>query len=486
MAAWDISGRPGMAVAALCAAQAAFWTLAPALSHQAPPLDVVEFVVWGREGMVATYKHPNLPGLVLEGARLLSGGAVWPFFLVSQVFVAGSFVAVYLLGRALLGPGRALAGTLLLTGVFYYSWPTPEMNHNVAQMPFWAGFCLSLWRASRGGGLVWWIALGVFAGLSLWAKYAACVLFAAALGWILWDAQARSRLATPGPWIALVLAVLIALPQLRFVIASDLLPVEYALARSSGVRGDGAHGFLLAQLADHGVFLVMAAVAGLFGFGAARRPPHEAAARRFLLAMGLGPVLLVAASAALLDMGVKDMWGAPMFNLSGLLALALFPGRFGDRGLRRLIGCAVVLLVAVPAAYGAAVAFRGQLSDRPSRAVWPQDAIARGLLRAYESEVGRPPGVIAGPVWEAGLIALRAPGRPSILIDGEVGKSPWLAGRDPARRGVLAVWSTEAGPPDGLKPLIATRPVGRRTFPWTRDGAARPIRLSYVVVPPRE
>jgi len=141
-------------LAILCAMQALVWTLVPALTHSAPPLDVVEMLVWGREGVVATYKHPNLPGLLLEAVRRLAFDALWPAYAVAQACVVASFIAVYLLGRDLLGSSRALAGTLLLTGIFYYSWPTPEMNHNLMQMPLWAWTCLALWRSVQGGRLV--------------------------------------------------------------------------------------------------------------------------------------------------------------------------------------------------------------------------------------------------------------------------------------------------------------------------------------------
>ena len=74
--------------------------------YSAPPLDVVEMLVWGREGAVATYKHPNLPGLLLEAVRRLSFGAFWPAYALAQACVVASFITVYLLGRDLLGPGR--------------------------------------------------------------------------------------------------------------------------------------------------------------------------------------------------------------------------------------------------------------------------------------------------------------------------------------------------------------------------------------------
>ena len=143
--------RPERGLLALVLAQIMFWTLAPALSHTAPPLDVVEMYAWGREWVVATFKHPNLPGLVLEPLRLLLGQAGWTAYLVSQIFIAATFSTVFALGRDIMDAPRALAGTLMLTGVYFFSWVTPEFNHNVAQMPLWALTMLFLWRATTNG-----------------------------------------------------------------------------------------------------------------------------------------------------------------------------------------------------------------------------------------------------------------------------------------------------------------------------------------------
>ena len=476
-----LSSRPGRALAALCAAQAIGWTLAPALTHSAPPLDVVEMLVWGREGVVATYKHPNLPGLLLEAVRRLSFGAFWPVYALAQVCVAATFAAVYLLGRDLLTPGRALAGTALLTGVFYYSWPTPELNHNLVQMPLWGWTCLALWRAARSGRLLWWVLLGFFAGLSLWAKYSSGLLLAAAAHWVLWDARARARLAGPGPWAALATLALVFAPQAHFLVRADFLPLAYAAARAGAAGGAGS--FLAAQLADHAVFLLMALAAGLFGAGAVRPRPEEAGARRFLLVMALAPVLMAVLMAGASGMGLKDMWGMPMFNLSGLLLLALFPGRFDGRRLARIVAMAAVLLALVPAAYAASVVLRAAWSDKPSRAVWPQEEIASRVLRAYARETGAMPRIVAGPVWEAGLVALAAPGAPSVSIDGDERKSPWLPAREIAETGALAVWPTRSGPAPSLAALAAGQPLRHETFRWSDSPTARPIRMTWTVVP---
>ena len=477
--------HPGGVLAVLCAAQGLVWTLAPALTHSTPPLDVVEMLVWGREGVVATYKHPNLPGLLLEAVRRLSFGALWPAYLLAQLCVVASFMAVYLLGRDLLGPGRALAGTLLLTGIFYYSWPTPEMNHNLMQMPLWAWACLALWRSVQGGRIVWWLLLGLFAGLSLWAKYSSGLLLAAVGIWILADAGSRAQLARIGPWAALAAFAAVAAPQVQFLIETDFLPFDYALARAGSGRAGGPFSFLLTQIADHGVFLLMALAAGLLGSGAARLPAEEARGRRFLAFMGLLPALLAALMAGATGTGLKDMWGMPMFNLSGLLLLALLPGRFEGRRLARIAAMAAMLVVLVPATYAASVLLRAERSDKPSRVVWPQDEIASRLLRAYESETGAMPRIVAGPVWEAGLVALAAPGTPSVSIDADERKSPWATAQDIEERGALAVWRTVSEPAPALAALVAGRALRQETFRWSGSATARPIRITWAIVPPR-
>ena len=204
--------NPTALLALLVAGQIVAWTLAPALTHYAPPLDVVEGNMWGREWVIATYKHPALPSWALEASRLVTGAVGWPAYLVSQLFVAATFVFAFLLGRDLTGPRRAAAGTLLLTGIAFYAWPTPEFNHNVAEMPFWAGLPWALWRAVERRGLGWWALVGALAAGGLYAKLTTALLLVTLAAWILWDERARQCLATPGPWLGLAVFAALAAP----------------------------------------------------------------------------------------------------------------------------------------------------------------------------------------------------------------------------------------------------------------------------------
>ena len=78
--------------------QTLLWTLEPALTRSSPPLDVTESLMWGREWVLATYKHPAFPSWMLELAFLATGSVGWPLYIVTQHFICANFVIVYLLG----------------------------------------------------------------------------------------------------------------------------------------------------------------------------------------------------------------------------------------------------------------------------------------------------------------------------------------------------------------------------------------------------
>jgi hypothetical protein len=70
--------RPPYAIAVLCVLQVVVWTILPPLVSRSPPLDAVENYLWGREWVMFSYKHPQLPAWLLEASRLLTGSVLWP------------------------------------------------------------------------------------------------------------------------------------------------------------------------------------------------------------------------------------------------------------------------------------------------------------------------------------------------------------------------------------------------------------------------
>lgn len=202
---------------------------------------------------------------------------------------------------------------------------------------------------------------------------------------------------------------------------------------------------------------------------------------RFLLLFGVGPLAFVLLINLLTGFGLRDMWGTPLFNLSGLLAIVILGGHFLELNFTRIVIVATTLTIMIPAMYAAHVYYRSGLIEHPARVNWPQQEIASRLSSAYYSETGHYPAVVAGSDWLAGQIALFSPSRPSVLFDGDQIKSPWISGRD-RNCGILAVWQGIA-PGIKLSKIIGSRKIQKKVFNWSRNADALPIVISFSVIP---
>jgi hypothetical protein len=486
-----LAQNPTILVALLLGVQIIVWTLVPSLTHTSPPLDVVEGYMWGREWVLATYKHPALPSWALEATRLVTGAIGWPAYLLSQACVAATFLFVYLLGRELMGPSRAAAGTLLLTGVVFYAWPTTEFNHNVAELPIWAAMAWTLWHAVKQRGMGLWVLLGALAALGMYAKFASALLLVTMAAWMAWDRTARSSFLTPGPWLSLVTFAILLAPLVHWLFANDFAPLHYAALRSAGSWHGGPYKFIL------NTALNLLGVGAMLGVAGLIRTRHEsgesptsedaaidARATTYLTALTAGPLAIAIGGALIVGASLKPAWASAMFNWAGLLAIALTAPRFGPRALQRIAASAASLLIVVPIGYALIVLAVPERHGTHMRVRWPQTEIARRMESIWVQRTGRPLRIVSGDDWIAGLIGVSAKGQPSLLNRGERALSPWIDAERLQRQGMLIVWDVNKDRiPPALGPLVAARPQGQEHFLWP-GAAAGELTIGYVIVAP--
>lgn len=472
--------------------QAVAWTLAPALTHRTVPMDVAEGYAWGREWVLATYKHPALPSWLLEFTRVATGVAGWPAYVVSQLFVVATYFFVFLLGRDLVGSRAAAAGTLLLAGVAFYAWPTVEFNHNVAQMPVWALLPLTLWRAVERRSGLWWLAFAVVAAIGVYAKISTLMLTAVLLLWVLWDGKARGELRTPWPWLGAILFIALATPLAVWLVRSNFAPMVYAASRSKGVSTNLAQ--FIGEMALNAAGLVaLLALAGLLS----RRkgpdvqtqdiPNRDARVVPFLFAITLGPLLLAILGALVSGGGLKSSWGSSMFNYVGILALALTHRRLTDDGLLRLSIAAVCIALIAPLCYAAIVLAGPYPKDTPMRANWPQAEIAARMSDIWRRETGGAPlRIVGGSGWVSDLIALTDPDKPSVYSGPQPAGAPWVTPERIEREGLLIVWhTTRFADPAIVEPYLRGARLRQERFSARRWLEGPDIVINYLVVPPR-
>lgn len=519
-AAAPAAALPRYALAALALYFAA-WALLPAWLAGSYPLDVVEGIYWGREWQWGYYKHPPLSSWVLYGFYRLFG-AVGPY-LLSQLVVALTLWLVYQLGRRILAPAQAALGSVLTLGVFYYTLPSLEFNHNIAQMPVWAGLALAFYLALSGQRLRHWLLLGLLAGLGLLVKYPVAIWLAAAAAFVLAN-PARRCLRQPGPWLTLALAALVFAPNLLWLAQHDWISITYARGRAAQAGGNprwSALGFVATQLLCHLPLLALALAARMrpawpwraaadgaglnmgpgadrgaaTGLGTDTGAAGGGAARRqglvFLWFMALAPAVLLVLASLVLGLGLRDMWGVPMWSLSGLLLASLLPQGAFERLRPRLLKGLLVWLALATVLMAAYVGWGGRLRGKPARTDWPQAALAAQAQAQWRQLSRCPLDNISGDDWLAGLAAVAMPGQPSVMLGSNAAYSPWMSVQRLRQHGSLMLWAEGQTPSAPLLAQIDAAPQGMHTrqgqwqLPWHKLPAREPLVVHWrAYVPP--
>lgn len=472
------------------------WSVLPAFLSQSLPLDVVESLSWGREWQWGTYKHPPLAPSVLH-VFYMAFGKVGPF-LLSQLCIAATLWMVWRTGCRLMSRERAFLGTVLTMGVAYYGWPAIEFNHNIAQMPTWAALGYLFVVALQEGRWYQWALLGLMAGVGMLTKYSMGIILACMGLYILLSAH-RKVLLRPGPWLAVVLMVLVMAPHLYWLKASEWLPFAYAGDRAATASHNprlAALGFLLTQFLNHLPLLCIAGLAALLTRKQALREGWAASPWRLhtaqpllLLVLALGPGLLVTVLGVTLGMRLRDMWGTTMWAFSGLVIAACVPTAWLAAMRPRVLRGVGVWLVLLTIFAGIYLSFGAQLRKRPARMDWPAVALAEQAQQTWDQLSSCRLDVVAGDYWLSGLVATTMGAQaPSVLIPGDARYSPWISPQRLQQHGALWLRQNKdmdayAQPPQPLETVARTADLlavdGTWQIAWAYSAKANPLTVHW-------
>ena len=283
---------------------------------------------------------------------------------------------------------------------------------------------------------------------------------------------------------------MIAWPQVSYLIDSDFLPIHYAQDRASSGGISDSVSFLAAQLADHLFFIVLLIIGGLFGRGAwVARADRLSDKTIFIWLVVLAPVVMVALLPVVAGMGLKPMWGTPMFNFSGLVLLYFLGNRLSLNRSRRIIISSLFLLPIVGTLYTVQHIYRADMSDKPMRTLWPQSDISTELRDTYLQDTSAPLKIVVAPYWLAGLIASNPEHPVRVSVDGDPVKSPWVKSIDIAQDGALVVWLSGQSIPSTQSKFLEEQGVSltdarQMEFIWHPSKADKPIQIEYIAIPP--
>ncbi len=443
-----IEERPRAVLAAFLALHATLWTALPATLYPNLPLDLIEALTYGREWQLGYDKLPPLPWWLVEVTYRVFGADLF-YYLLAQVAVVVAFVFVWLVARPLVGALGAFLALFILDGLHYVHFTAAKFNHDVVQLPFWALAGYAYWSALRHGRLMSWVLLGVALGIALWAKYFVVMLAVPLALFVLLDREARRHLATPGPYAAAVIALIIASPHLVWLVQNDFLPFHYAEARAAPTRGVIDHfwhplQFLIGQLAFILPALAIAAPLILPREGELQLKPTDFD-RRIVTLLAFGPAVTVVVLSLASGRGTIAMWGYPLWMFLGLWIVMVPGAALSMVRVRRVVTTWAIVFFGFAIAFFVSYDVMPRFDGRYRAVFFPGDVLGAELSVRYRALTGRPLAYVIGSMWVGGNAAHYSPDHPRVLIDGRPVRAPWIDLGDLRARGAVVVWTSGDG-----------------------------------------
>ncbi len=444
-----IERRPQAAFGGFAALHFVVWTALPALLYANLPLDLIEALAYGREWQLGYDKLPPLPWWLVEILHRTIGADIG-YYALAQAVVLIAFALVFATARPLVGATGALVAVLIVDGLHYFQYTAVKFNHDVVQLPFWALAGYACHAALKRGRIGHWGLLGIAFGGALWAKYFVVMLAAPYALFMLFDPRARRALATPGPWLALATALLIAAPHVVWLLQTDFLPFTYASHRAAPVRGWFDHILHPALFAASQLFFALPSLfiaAPLFWpksnpFPAAA-PAADADAfdRRIVTLLAFGPGLTTLALTAISGRGAVAMWGYPLWLYLGLWLVLFARGPLDAARLKHAVAHWAVVFAIFALVFIANYSVLPYFDHRYRAVFFPGDKLADALTLRFHAATGAPLRYVIGSMWDGGNLAHYSPDQPQVVIDGAPQRAPWIDVNDLRNKGAVVVWT---------------------------------------------
>ena len=385
------------------------WTLVPSITNLNLPLDTIEALAWGSDLDWGFSKHPPLSAFSVEIFYRLFGNQDWAFYLLSQIFVASSFFIVWLFSKDFFQNKKfCLISVLLLEGIFFYNFTTPEFNVNVCQLPFWALSVLYAWKGFKDNKNLDWLLFGLFAALGILSKYLFIYLLIA-MDFFFFYMIIKKKINLKS-LVSLISFFLVLLPHLIWLIENNYITINYALHRT-GIGDQNllehfSHPviFLGKQIGILIPFLVMFAL-----LVSKFKTKFNLKDKKllFLLCITIVPIILMFLTSLIMGAKIRTMWMTPFYLFFGVLLLYIFQYKINLKRLNYFLSVFIILFIFSPLAYAYI-----SLTETNKRTDYPGRKIAQAVEKKWKDKFINNIGLVSGDEWHGGNLSYHLSSRP--------------------------------------------------------------------------
>ena len=387
----------------------AIWVLVPSITNHNLPLDTIEALAWGSNLDWGFNKHPPLSAFAVEVFYQIFGSQDWAYYFLSQISVVTSFFVVWKFSEYFFqNKIYSLITVLLLEGIYFYNYTTPEFNVYVCELAFWALTVYYCWKGFEKNDYASWLLFGFFSGLGVLSHYLFIYLLCALDVFFIY--LIINKKINFKCLISYVPFLLVLLPHLIWLTENNYITITYALHRT-GLSEQNFLDHFIHPLIFLGkqigilvpfflmVLLLVAKLKTNFNFKDKKL--------LFLLTINIIPIILMFLTSMLMGVKVRTMWMTPFYLFFGVLLVYIFQSQINLNKLKYFVSLFLILFIFSPFAYAYI-----SITQTDKRTDYPGKEHAIEVQKRWDKKFESKINVVLGNEWLAGNLSYHLKSRP--------------------------------------------------------------------------
>ena len=391
------------------------WTVIPSVSNLNLPLDTIEALAWGSNLDWGFSKHPPFSAFAVEFFYKIFGNNDWAYYLLSQIFVITSFYFVWKFSNLFFEDKTyPLLSVLLLAGIYFYNFTTPEFNVNVSQLPFWVLSVYFFWKGLNFNRNIDWILFGFFSALGFLSKYLFIYILLSLFIFFISNFRKYQK-SLKGYFLSILIFLILLIPHFIWLFENNFVTIFYGLNRS------GLSEFHMIDHFKNPIELLIKQIIILIPFflmvfmiikKIRLRVNTKDQKTLYLLSINLIPILLILITSVISGAKIRTMWMTPFYIFFGSLFLFIFKNNINLKNIKRFYYIFLFFFIFSPIIY-----LLISLEDKTKRTDYPGKEISRLVQNKWDDNFVNEIKIVVGDEWSAGNLSYHLYSRPIWVND---------------------------------------------------------------------
>ena len=386
------------------------WVLIPTFTNTNLPLDTIEALAWGSNLDWGFDKHPPMSAVMVELVYFIFGNNDWAYYMLSQIFVLSAIFVVWTFAKEFLKSEiYAFISVLMLSGIYFFNFTTPEFNVNVCQLPFWALTVLYSWKSLNEKKITNWFFLGIFAAFGFLSKYIFIFLLLSLVMFYLFNLKQLKKVDN-GVFVSLFVFLIIIFPHIFWLVENNFLTIQYGLSRSSAGQEVLINHLINPIIFISKQFLILTPIF-ILCFCLIKKIKLKINPKDkkflFLAAINLIPLILLLIISIISGAKIRTMWMTPFYLYLPLFLIYIYQKNIDLKKINRFIFIFIFLFLLSPILYLSISIF-----DETKRTDYPGREIADLVQRKWDNNFRNEINVVVGDEWAAGNLSYHLVSRP--------------------------------------------------------------------------